>query len=123
MVELGTKEFYDEMVSRLNANEDFQAKTQDLDISILNVVEDRDRAFLLTVKGGQVSVAEAPGDAEATFKFIADYDTWVTNHEGQSLNKLVMTGKIRFKGSMPKIMRLQGKLKAIDETGQAIEIG
>lgn len=121
MVQYFTKAFFDELASQLNADEDFQAKTSDLDLTILNVAKDKGDAFLLTIDGGKVSVEEADPETDAEFKFIGDYDQWVANHEGSSLQKMVMTGKIRFKGSMPKIMRLQSKLKAIDETGHEID--
>ncbi len=122
-VEFFTKEYFETLAEKLNADEKFQSKAADLELRLLNVAKDKDKAFLLDIDNGNVTASAADEDTDATFKFIGDYDNWVKNHEGKSsLEKSIMTGKIKLKGSIPKIMRLRDKLSRVDDLGQEIEV-
>ncbi len=73
------------------------------------------------IDGGKVAVAQVDQDAEDDFRFIGPYETWVKSHrDGEGLQKLVMTGKLKFKGSIPQVMSLQRQLG--DMTARAREI-
>lgn len=122
MTEYFTSEFFNELADRLNKDDEFQDKASDLSIDLLNVAKDKDRAFLLSIDDGKVQIEEASEDTDADFKFIGSYDNWVKNHKGEaSLEKSIMTGKIKLKGSVPKIMRLRDKLGRIDDLGTEID--
>lgn len=122
-VQFFTEEYFEQLAQKLNDDEKFQSKAADLELKLLNVAKDKDKAFLLDIDNGKVTASAASEDTDATFKFIGDYDNWVKNHEGKSsLEKSIMTGKIKLKGSIPKIMRLRDKLSRVDDLGQEIEV-
>lgn len=122
MVEYFTEAYWDELASRLNGDEAFQEKAGDLDTSLLFVAEDKDRAFLMDVENGEVTANAVDGDAEAEFAFKGPYESWVSNHRDEAgLQRLVMTGKLHFEGSMGKIMGLQNQLGFVTDTAREIE--
>lgn len=122
MVEFFTRPYFDEVAKVLNNDAEFKSKTTNLDAKILMVAKDKGHAFLLTIQKGTAQVEDAASDAKADFTFVGDYDTWVSNHKGEApLDKLVMTGKLKFKGSIPKIMSLRSQLVVIDKLAQSVD--
>lgn len=122
MVEYFTEDYWNELAKRLNNSPEFQDAADDLTTSLLFVAQDEDRAFLMDVQDGQVTAEPASADADAEFAFKGDYDAWVTNHrDGTGLQRLVMTGKLTFEGSMGKIMRLQSQLGFVTDEAREIE--
>lgn len=122
MVEYFTEAYWDELASDLNADENFQSEADDLDTSLLFVAEDKDRAFLMDVNNGKVNAKRADGDTEAEFAFKGPYEAWVSNHKGEAdLQRLVMTGKLQFEGSMSKIMSLQSQLGFVTDRAREID--
>lgn len=121
MVEYFSEQYWDTLADTLNQDEAFQEKASDVDASLLYVAKDEDKACKMVIDGGKVSVEQAAPDTEADFRFIGPYETWVKSHrDGESLQKLVMTGKLKFKGSIPQVMSLQRQLG--DMTARAREI-
>lgn len=121
MVEYFSEQYWDTLADTLNKDEAFQEKASDVDASLLYVAKEKDAACKMTIDGGKVTVEQVDQDAEADFRFIGPYETWVKSHrDGQGLQKLVMTGKLKFKGSIPQVMSLQRQLG--DMTARAREI-
>ncbi|HVL47792.1 MAG TPA: SCP2 sterol-binding domain-containing protein [Candidatus Thermoplasmatota archaeon] len=119
-----TKAYFDALATTLNADAEFQAKTANLKANLLMVARDKGEkgaAFLLAVDHGKAAITEATPETSAEFAFIGDYATWVRNHQGEApLEKLVMTGKMKFKGSIPKIMQMRNQLGVIDTTARRV---
>ncbi|MHB8604426.1 MAG: SCP2 sterol-binding domain-containing protein, partial [Thermoplasmatota archaeon] len=121
-MEYFTKPFFDEMANLLNADADFQSKAANVSTSLKMVCHDKSRQFVLKVDKGKVSAADATTETPADFVFIADYPVWITNHKGEStLEKLIMTGKVKLKGSIPRLLGLKSQLGAVDQIGRKIE--
>lgn len=121
MVEYFSEQYWDTLADTLNKDEAFQEKASDVDASLLYVAKEKDAACKMTIDGGKVTVEQVDQDAEADFRFIGPYETWVKSHrDGDGLQKLVMTGKLKFKGSIPQVMSLQRQLG--DMTARAREI-
>lgn len=121
MVQYATLEFFQQLADALNQDATFQAKTSSLKAELLFSTKERADACLLKVDGGKVTVASVPADTKAEFVFLADYPTWVTNHrDGATLEKLIMTGKVKLKGSIPRIMTLKSQLGLIDAKAKTI---
>lgn len=121
MVEYFSEQYWDTLADTLNQDEAFQEKASDVDASLLYVAKEKDDACKMTIDGGKVTVEQVDQDAEADFRFIGPYETWVKSHrDGDGLQKLVMTGKLKFKGSIPQVMSLQRQLG--DMTARAREI-
>lgn len=116
-----TPAYGQELEKALNSDAEFKQKTASLNLKILMSVKDKDMHALLTIQNGAATVQEVKGDAPADFKFIGEYATWAANHRGEApLDKLVMTGKLKFVGSIPKIMGLRNQLLVIDRIAQGV---
>ncbi len=111
MVQFFTKEFFDDLAQRLNGDEEWNKKTGDLNTKIIATCNDRDISVLLDIENGKVSVEEVAADDPSDFKFEGDYAAWEKTGKGEAdLQTLVMTGKMKFKGSMSKIMAMMSQL-------------
>lgn len=117
MPELFTLAFFQELVGRLNGDEEWKRKGGDLTTRIVATCTDRDASFLLDIQDGQVRVSAVEAEEPADFKFEGAYEAWATVAKGErDLQTLVMTGKMRFKGSLSKVMAMMsplGRLTAV----------
>ncbi len=121
MVQYFSRAFFDEVASRLNADAEWTKKASAVTAKIVLTSIDRGTSFLVTVDAGKVAVSEAAPDVPADFKFEGNYDAWVQLAKGErDFQGLVLGGKIRFRGSMPKIMALMGQLNRITVVAQQI---
>src|SRR2546421_8184758 len=106
-----TKEFFDEVVNRLNADPEWSKKATAITARVVLTCVDRNASFLLDVANGRVSSSEVAGDVPAGFKFEGAYDAWgQLGGGGEDFQRLVMGGEIRFRGFMPRVMALIGGL-------------
>src|SRR6266568_3839865 len=72
-------------------------------------------------EGEKVAASAVPPDVLADFKFEGPYDAWMQLGKGErDFQGLVLGGKIRFRGSMPKIMALTGQLNRITQVAQQV---
>jgi putative sterol carrier protein len=109
-----TADFFEEVANRLNADPEWSNKAASTTAKVVLACPDRNASFLIQVVNGRVSSTEAAPDVPADFKFEGTYDAWTQLGRGErDLQSLVMGGKIRFRGSMPKIMALMGVLNRI----------
>ncbi len=107
MVQYFSKEFFDELAVALNADAEWLKKASSSSVKSVITITDRAKSFLLDVAAGKVSVSEAPPDVPADFKFDGPYDSWTILGRGEKdFQSLVMAGKVKFRGSMPKVMGL-----------------
>ncbi len=107
MVQYFSKAFFDELASALNADAEWLKKTSSSSFKSVITITDRSKSFLLDVTSGKVSVSEAAPDVPADFKFDGPYDSWTILGRGEKdFQSLVMAGKVKFRGSMPKVMGL-----------------
>lgn len=116
-----TNEFFDELVKRLNNDPDFKSKTANVNTTVLMVNTDTKHSFLMTVNKGTASYQPGNMESKADFTFLGTTDVWISNHKGEApMEKLVMTGKLKFKGSIPKIMGMRAQLGVIDKIAQSV---
>ena len=121
MVAYFSKAFFDEVARRLNADPEWLKKASSLATKIVLTCVDRGRSFLIEAQNGVVSSQESTPDAPAEFKFEGTYDAWSALGKGEKdLQSLVLGGKIRFRGSMPRIMGLMGPLARISQVAQQV---
>ncbi len=107
MVQYFSKAFFDELATALNADTEWLKKTSSSSFKSVITITDRSKSFLLDVASGKVSVSEAAPDVPADFKFDGPYDAWTILGRGEKdFQSLVMAGKVKFRGSMPKVMGL-----------------
>lgn len=109
-----TQPFFNEVANRLNADPDWSKKAASITAKVVLTCVDRNASFLIDVTNGKVATSEVAADIPADFKFEGNYDAWTQLGKGEKdFQTLVMGGKIRFRGSMPKIMALMGVLTRI----------
>ncbi|HYS99691.1 MAG TPA: SCP2 sterol-binding domain-containing protein [Thermoplasmata archaeon] len=121
MVQYFTKAFFDEVSSRLNSDPEWTKKSASVTAKVMLTCADRNASFLLEVVEGKITVHDTAADAPADFKFEGNYDAWTQLGRGEKdFQSLVLGGKIRFRGSMPKIMGLTAQLSRITQVAQQV---
>ena len=114
MTQYFTAPFFEEMARRLNADPEWSKKAAAVSAKVVLTCSDRSASFLIEVVTGRVTSTPVAADVPADFKFEGAYDAWTLLGRGErDLQTLVMGGKIRFRGSLPKIMALMGVLNRI----------
>lgn len=121
MVQYFTTAFFEAVAVRLNADPDWTKVAAAATAKIVLTASDRNASFLLDITNGKVSVSQVAPDVPADFKFEGNYEAWVQLGKGEKdFQGLVLGGRIRFRGSMPKIMALMGSLNRITSAAQKI---
>ena len=121
MVQYFTKGFFDEIASRLNTDSEWGKKAAGITAKIVLTCSDRNASFLVDIQAGRVAVHEVPADVPADFKFEGTYEAWAQLGKGEKdFQGLVLGGRIRFRGSMPKVMALMGPLGRITQLAQQV---
>lgn len=114
MTQFFTEEFFAEMADRLNEDEEWLKKSGNLTTKVIATCTDRDLSILIDIADGKVATSKVAADDPADFKFEGDYAAWTKAGKGEAdLQALALTGKIRFKGSMSKIMAMMGQLNRL----------
>lgn len=76
---------------------------------------------MLQVTKGTLSTHGAKPEDPADLKLEGTYDNWATFAAGENdLPTLVMTGRLRFKGSVSKIMALQNALNRLAQIARSL---
>lgn len=121
-VKLFSDEYFAELEKVLNNDPDFKAKTANVTTTLLMVDRTDHQSYLIAIEKGTAKLTRGSEDTKADFTFIGDQETWRKNHRGEApMEKLVMTGKLKFKGSIPKIMGMKSQLTIIDKLAQSVE--
>src|SRR5437899_3082439 len=114
MVQYFTKSFFDELASRLNADLEWAKKASAVTSKIVLTCFDRNTSFVLDIQGGRVAANQVSPDAPADFKFEGTYDVWTQLGKGEKdLQSLVLGGKIRSRGSLPRTMAMRRHMDRI----------
>ena len=114
MVQYFTKDFFAELASRINGDPEWVKKAGTVTTKLVLTCIDRNRSYLLDIQAGKVTCSEVPADAPADFKFEGSYDAWATLGRGEKdFQSLVISGKIKFRGSMPKMMAMMGQMNRL----------
>ncbi len=121
MVQYFSKEFFDALANALNADAEWLKKTTNQSFKSIITITDRSKSFFLDVANGKVNVNETAPDVPADFKFEGPYDSWTILGRGEKdFQSLVMAGKVKFRGSMPKVMGLMGAWNRLLKVAQGL---
>jgi putative sterol carrier protein len=116
-----TQPFFEEVASRLNADSDWSKKAATVTAKLVLTCLDRGSSFLIDIVNGRVVSSAVQSDIPADFKFEGNYDAWTQLGKGEKdLQSLVMGGRIRFRGSMPKIMGLMNVLGRVTSVARDV---
>ena len=121
MVAFFSNEYFSELATRLQKDPDWVKGAAKVTAKLMMTVTDRNEAHLFDIVAGNVTVRATKPDEPADFKFEGPYDAWTQLGRGErDFQGLVLGGKIRFRGSMPKIMALTGQLNRITQVAQQV---
>jgi len=113
--------FFHELARRLNADPDWGKKAAATTVKVTLTVTDRASSYMLEIANGVVTARKAAPEDPADFKFEAPYDIWGRIALGQTdFNTAVLTGKMKFKGSLPKIMAIQPQMTRLTQVAKDI---
>ena len=116
MTRFWTEEFFEKTIKSLNADEELSNVFKGMNTTIVAECVDRDESFFLLVKDGIISSAELGTNEKGEFRFSAPYDLWVKIANGEEkVQSQVVKGKIKFRGSMPKMMLYLGKVVRMEK--------
>lgn len=116
-----SEEYFRELALRLNADADWGKKAAATPMKVLLTVSDMASSYMLEVANGIVTPKKATAEDPADFKFEAPYEVWGRIALGQTdFNTAVLTGKMKFKGSLPKILALQPQMTRLTQVASAI---
>lgn len=114
-------EFFEELARRLNADAEWRKKAATLTTKVTLSATDRSRSFLVDVANGAVTAKAVRPDDPADFKFEGPYEVWQRIAAGETdFTAAVMTGKMKFRGSLPKIMGIQPQLTRLTQVAKDI---
>jgi putative sterol carrier protein len=120
MIEFYTKEFFEELARRLNADSEWTTRMAGKDVRIVCSAPDKKRAFLIAIEGGKVATKDATDATPADFRFEGRYAVWVQLCKGEAeIDRLIQAGKIRLAGSMADVMGMMGPLNRIVMTARS----
>lgn len=114
-------EYFEELARRLNADGDWKKRAATLTAKITLTVTDRAQSFLIEISSGSVAAKSVPADAPADFKFEGPWEVWTKVASGQTdFNTAVITGRMKFRGSLPKIMGIQPQMTRLTQVAKEI---
>lgn len=116
MIRFWSEEFFKKTDILLNADEGSRKVFKGMNTTIIAECTDRQESFFLIVKDGIISSAKASEGEKGEFRFSAPYNLWVKIAKGEEkVQSQVVRGKIRFRGSMPKMMLYLGKVVRMEK--------
>jgi len=111
-------EFFKSAGEMLNSDQDLAKAFSAVNTTILAECTDRPASFIIQVVEGKITSREAKPGEKAEFKFSAPYQEWTRILKDESkIQGEVVKGRIKFSGSMPKmllylskIVKMEGKI-------------
>lgn len=110
-----SEEFFEAAAGAVNSDSRFPAVVTGISTSIIAECSDRGSAFRIQLEAGKVSVRPAQKDA-GEFTFSAPYEEWSRIvRDGLDIRGEVLKGKVKFKGSMPKMLLYLGRVSRMEK--------
>ncbi|HEV8594395.1 MAG TPA: SCP2 sterol-binding domain-containing protein [Thermoplasmata archaeon] len=114
-------EFFEELARRLNGDAEWKRRAESLTARLTLTVTDRSLSFLIEIANGTVSARSVQAEDSADFKFEGPWQIWAQIAGGQTdFNTAVLTGKMKFRGSLPKIMGIQPQMTRLTQVAKEI---
>ncbi len=116
-----TEAFFRQLAERLNGDAEWHRRAQGLTMRLLVHITDLREAHMVEVKGGMVATRGVVPEESADLKLQGSYDQWAKFATGENdLPTLVMTGRLRLKGSVTRIMAMQDALTRLVQVAREI---
>jgi len=108
-------EFFDNMMDRLNTDDSLAKLTKGMNTNLLLSCAEISAFYIIDIKEGRLSVKQVSSNQVAEFAFSAPYTEWEKIAKGQAkIPSEVISGRIRFKGSMPKMLLYLNKVLGLE---------
>ena len=110
-----SEEFFSAAADTVNSDPRVAQSIAGIRTTILAECTDRSPSFLIRVDGGRVAVSPAPEGEASEFVFSAPYDEWTgIIRDSLNIRGEVLRGKVKFRGSMPKMLLYLGRVSRIE---------
>ena len=116
MTHFWSEEFFQKTDELLNDDKELCKVFTGMNTTIIAECDDRKETFHILVENGKISSAKANVNDKGEFRFSAPYDLWVKVAKGEEkVQSQVVCGKIKFRGSMPKMLLYLGKVVRMEK--------
>ncbi|HEV2139433.1 MAG TPA: hypothetical protein VGR53_11410 [Nitrososphaerales archaeon] len=111
-----SEEFFEAVVARLNGDAKLQSVIGGITTSIIAECPERPPPILITVQNAAIAIQEASPSRTAEFNFTASYEEWVkVVRDGLKIQGEVVKGRVKFTGSLPKMLLYLGKVARMED--------
>lgn len=108
--------FFEQTAESLNRSPVFAPVFKGMKTRIVAECTDGGGSFMINIADGVIAVRRAEQGEPADFRFSAPYAEWVSVvRDGSELRGEVVKGKVRFKGSMPMMLLMLGKVSKAEK--------
>ena len=108
-------EFFGNMVDQLNTDDSLAKLTKGMNTNLLLSCAEISAFYIIGIKEGRLSVKQVSSNQVAEFAFSAPYTEWEKIAKGQAkIPGEVISGRIKFKGSMPKMLLYLNKVLGLE---------
>lgn len=109
-------EFFQSAADSLNGSPVFSPIFKGMRTTIVAESTDRGGSFMIQIKDGLISVRPAAQGEASDFHFSAPYAEWVAVvRDDAQLRGEVVKGKVKFRGSMPMMLLMLGKVSKAEK--------
>ena len=121
LVKFFTIEFFEALVDQLSNDVSLARLTNGMKTTLLLGCTGKESAFLIDVLDERLYLREVSADEKAEFRFTAPYERWERIARGEAkMQGDVLSGRIRFRGSMTKMLLYVNRVIGLEK--KAIEI-
>jgi putative sterol carrier protein len=116
LVKFLSDEYFSQVQAALSQNQKWLESTKSVKTSIAFNVTDIGQYYVLTVENGVTTLQKVAAGMPVEFSFDGTYDAWIKVVKGEmDIQSAVLKGKLRFKGSITKILMYRDRLIRVAE--------
>jgi putative sterol carrier protein len=121
MAKFMSDEYFSQVQAALSQDPKWSENAKTIKTTIAFNVTDMSQNYVLGVEDGATTIQKVAPGTPAEFSFDGTYDTWCKVAKGEmDLQSAVLKGKLRFKGSLTKILMYRERFVRIAEVMQAV---
>jgi|TARA_B100000315_G_scaffold33560_1_gene28249 putative sterol carrier protein len=111
-----SEDFFEKTDKLLNDDKELLKVFTGMNTTIIAECSDKEEVFYIIVEDGRINSSKASVGDKGEFRFSAPYDLWVKVAKGEEkVQSQVVRGKIKFTGSMPKMLLYLGKVVRMEK--------
>ncbi|MDG6967767.1 MAG: SCP2 sterol-binding domain-containing protein [Nitrososphaerota archaeon] len=111
-----SESFFEQVADSLNKSPVFAPIFKGMKTRIVAESTDQGGSFMINIVDGAITVRRAEQGEATDFRFSAPYAEWVSVvRDGSELRGEVVKGRVKFKGSMPMMLLMLGKVSKAEK--------